>query len=377
MRARHALLSPEETEPLGERVSVAKRWSFLAAALICLLAGCLPTSQREADRSVSPADSASAALAARTPVDTLEVAWTASPPEPMRLASTISWQDNGLAVVETGQGSVQRFTAAGAFRDATPLPDGGYPYGAGTRGDTLVALARGPSELWWIVPGRGVVKRVPAPAGATAALAAPGRLAVRVGGGPDTLAPAIVRLDERGSEVGRTPLAGPAWRSVGFLRVWGDTLLALSGYRPVLDRVTESGADTLALVGFDSPQMARSAQFTRGEAGEPPLLAASAAALGDQLFVLNLRDDHLRIDVYGRDGRLQRVLVEPRPWQPLRPVPLDLAVRTLGPRQRGVEIAVLRARPPGLLREGAGAVALYRWRPGSAARPAPTAAEAR
>ena len=336
-----------------------------------LLAGCLPSSQRETDRSVSPADSASAALAALAPVDTLEVVWAASPPEPMRLPSTISWLDNGLAVVETGQGSVLRFTAAGAFRDATPLPADGYPYGAGTRGDTLIALARGPSELWWVVPGRGVVRRAPAPAGATAALAARGRLAVRVGGGPDSTAPAVVRLDETGAETGRTPLPGPAWRSVGFLRAWGDTLLALSGYRPVVDRVTDSGADTLALVGFDSPQMARSAQFVRGEAGEPPLLAASAAALGDWLLVLNLRDDHLRIDVYGRDGRLQRVLVEPGPWQPLRPVPLDLAVRWGGDRQRGVEIAVLRAEPPGLLREGAGAVALYRWRPGAAARPAP------
>ena len=368
--------------PLRERA--ARRSPLLAAALACLLTGCLPTSQREADRSVSAADSASAALAARTPVDTLEGVWTASPPQPMRLASTISWLGDGLAVVETGQGSVQRFTAAGAFWDATPLPADGYPYGAGTRGDTLVALARGPSELWWIVPGRGVVKRVPAPAGATAALAARGRLAVRVGGGPDTLAPAVVRLDEGGTEVGRTPLTGPPWRSVGFLRAWGDTLLALSGYRPVVDRVAGSGADTLALVGFDSPQLVRSAQFMRGDAGEPPLLAASAAALSDRLFVLNLRDDHLRVDVYGRDGRLRRVLVEPGTREPLRPVPLDLAVRAAS-GGRGVEIAVLRARPPGLLRDGAGAVALYRWRPapaeadgaGSGARSAPQAAAAR
>ena len=333
------------------------RVAFVAA--LAVLSGCLPSDQKELDRSVSAADSASVALAAVTVVDTLSTVWTASPPQPMRLPTTISWLGDAIAVVETGEGSVQRFTADGAFLDATPLPTEGYPYAAGTRGDTLVALARGPSELWWVVPGRGVVKRVPTPAGAHNAFADDRRLAVRLGGGPDPLAPVVAWLDEAGAETARAALPGPAWRSVGFLRAWGDTLLALSGYRPILDRVTEAGTDTLALVGFDSPQLARSAQFMRGDAGEPPLLTASAVAVGDRLFVLNLRDDHLRIDVYGRDGRLERVLVESGPWQPLRPVPLDLAVRTVG---GATEIAVLRAQPPGLLREGAGAVTLYRWR---------------
>ncbi len=331
----------------------------VALVALAVLSGCLPSDQRELDRSVSAADSASTALAAGAVVDTLSTVWTASPPAPMRLPTTISWLGGTLAVVETGEGSVQRFSDRGAFLDATPLPAESYPYAAGTRGDTLVALARGPSELWWVVPGRGVVRRVPAPAGARNAVADDRRLAVRLGGGPDTLAPAVVWLDEAGAETGRTALPGPAWRSLGFLRVWDDTVLALSGYRPVVDRVAGTAADTLALSGFASPQLARSAQFMRGDAGEPPLLTSSAAALGDRLFVLNLRDDHLRIDVYGRDGQLERVLVEARPWQPLRPVPLDLAVRQVG---GATEVAVLRAQPPGLLREGVGAVTLYRWR---------------
>ena len=361
------------------------RAAATAAALVlggCLLAGCLPSSHKELDRAVSAADSASAALAATVPVDTLALVWTARAPEgaAMRLPTTLAWLGDTLAVVETGDGSVRRFTSAGAYAGATPLPDGGFPYLAGARGDTVVVLARGPSELWWVLPGRGVVRRVPAPAGASAALAAPGRLAVRVGGGPDGSdasgpTPAVVQLGEDGRETARTPLAGAPWRSVGFLRVWDGTLVALSGYRPVLDLVPDgsaaarptasaSRADTLALVGFDSPQLVRSAQFARGEVDEPPLLASSAASLGGRLFVLNLRGDHVRVDVYGRDGRLEHVLVSPGVRTPVAPVALDLAVR-----QRGdaVEIAVLRALPPGLLKAPASEVALYRWQPARAA----------
>ena len=180
----------------------------------------------------------------------------------------------------------------------------------------------------------------------------------------------MVGLGEDGRPRTRTPLPGAPWRSVGFLREWDGATVALSGYRPVVDRVPDAGvarplgaADTLALVGFDSPQLPRSAQFQRGDVGEPPLLASSAAALDGRLFVLNLRDDHVRVDVYGRDGRLRRVLVSPRPWAPTQPVALDLAVRQ---RAGAVEIAVLRSRPPGLLRVPASEVALYRWRPAPA-----------
>ena len=107
-------------------------------------------------------------------------------------------------------------------------------------------------------------------------------------------------------------------------------------------------ADTLALVGFSSPQLPRSAQFERGEVDEPPLLTSSASAVGDRLFVLNLRTDHVRIDVYGRDGRLERVL-STRPVQgPETAFMLDLAARP-GP-DGSIDLAVLFTRPPGLMR---------------------------
>jgi hypothetical protein len=339
------------------------------AVLVVALAGCLPSSQRENARDLSPADSASVRLAATAPVDTLDVVWTAQAPasEPMPIPTSLGWLGDRLAVVETQGGSVRVFTDDGVYAGRTRTGDETFPYFAGARGDTVVVLARGADRLLWVVPGVGVVRDVPAPPGATAALATDGLLAARVGGveGPE---PEVVLLDEGGAERGRRPVAGPAWRAVGFLRAWGGGLVALSGYRPVVD-VLDPGAapgaplDTLALRGFDSPQLARSAQFMRGDVDEPPLLASSADPLGDRLFVLNLRGDHVRVDVYGRDGRLRRVLVSPGPWAPADAVPVDLAVR-----QRGgaVELAVLMARAPGLLRGPESRLALYRWRPPAA-----------
>ena len=338
------------------------RRAALAAALA--LAGCLPSSQKQNGRAISPADSASAALAEVAPVDTLAEVWTARAPaaDPMPVPSSLGWAGDALAVVESQEGSVRRFSAAGAYLGRTDLPAESYPYLAGARGDTVVVFARGRGALLWATP-EGVVREVPTPSGATNALAAPGLLAVRVGGGPDTLSPAVVRLDESGAETARQPLPGPAWRSVGFLRVWDGRLAALSGYRPVVDRVDVTDglgpADTLALAGFASPQLVRSAQFERGEVDEPPLLTSSAAALDGRLFVLNLRSDHVRVDVYGRDGRLERVLVSPSRGLEVD-VALDLAARR-GP-DGGVELAVLLARPPGVFQTPESRIVLYRWR---------------
>ena len=329
-------------------------WALL---LIAVVGGCLPSSQRRNDRSVSPADSASAALAATVPVDTLALVWRARAPEadPMPLPTSLAWVSGRVVVAEAREGRLHRFSAAGEHGGHVDLGAQAYPYLAGARGDTAVVLARGAGELLW-VRGREVVRRVPAP-GARNAVAAPGLLAVRRGGGPDSTA-TLVRLDETGAEVARAEVA-PAWRALGFVRARGDTIVALSGYRPVVDVWAPGAApDTLALAGFASPQLIRSAQFMRGEADEPPLLTSSAAVLGDRLLVLNLRADHTRIDVYDAGGTIERVLVSPRPWAPDEAVPLDLAVRE---RDGAVEIGVLQARPPGVLRAPDADVVLYRW----------------
>ena len=344
-----------------------RRLGTLAACLVPLaLQACLPSSQKENSRALAAADSAAQAIAEAVPVDTLAQAWTARAPEadPMPVPSTIAWVDGALAVVETQEGSIRRFSAEGVYRDRTDLPAGSFPYGAGVRGDTLVVLARGTPALLWVVPGEGVAREVPAPVGSTVALATRDVLAVRLGGGPDALAPAVVRLDEQGRETARQALPGSGWRSVGFLRWWRDRVVALSGYRPVVDRLepAEAGglsvADTLALTGFYSPQLVRSAQFMRDEVDEPPLLTSSAAALLGRLFVLNLRSDEVRVDVYDRRGQLERVLVSPTRGLEVD-VAHDLAVRRAP--DGAVELAVLMVRPPGVLQTPESRVVLFRW----------------
>ena len=353
----------------------ARRWAAppvavlvaVAAGGAVALAGCLPSSQRRIDRSVSAADSASAALAATAPVDTLGVVWGASPAAPLDLPTSLGWLGDRLAVVETQGGAARLFDEGGAEAGRVDL-GGDFPYLAGTVGDTVAVLARGADALRWAVAGRGVVRTVPAPPGATAALVTDSLVAVRTGGGAGE-APGVVEVLGPGGEVAaRHPVAGPPWRAVGFLRAWGGRLVALSGYRPVVDVLGPDAApgaalDTLALAGFASPQLPRSAQYARGDVDEPPLLTSSAAPLGDRLFVLNLRSDHVRVDVYDRAGRLERVLVGPERSEAV--YPLDLAVRERG---GAVQIAVLLARPPGLLQAPESRVVLYEWAP----RPQPT-----
>ena len=363
-RARRPRPAPPETAPPRPVLTAA---AALVVGGAVLVAGCLPSSQRRIDRSVSAADSASAALAAAAPVDTFAVAWEASPATPLDLPSSLGWLGDGLAVVETQGGAARLFDAGGAEAGRIDL-GGDFPYLAGTVGDTVVVLARGADALRWAVAGRGVVRSLPAPPGASAALVTDSVVAVRTGGGAGEAAGAVAVLGPGGAVVAQHPVAGPPWRAVGFLRAWGGRLVALSGYRPVVDVLAPAarpGAplDTLALSGFASPQLPRSAQYARGDVDEPPLLTSSAAAWGDRLLVLNLRGDHVRVDVYDQLGQLERVLVGPDRSEEV--YPLDLAVRERG---GAVEVAVLLARPPGLLQAPASRVVLYRWAP---PRPAP------
>jgi len=336
------------------------------------LAGCLPGSGRKNDRELSAADSASIELAATVPVDTLELAWTARAPEddPMPLPTSLGWMDDGrIAVVETQVGSIRVFGSDSTYQERIDLPERSYPYFAGASGDAVAVLARGSEAVLWAVPGDGVVQETSVGEGALNALATSPTdpISVRFGGGTSDEPAEIRQLDADGTVTQTTPLS-TAWRASGFLRMWGDTTVALSGYRPVVDLVANGQTDTLTLQGFDSPQLSRSAQFVRGDANEPPLLTSSADALGDHLYVLNLRGDHVRVDVYERDGVLQRILVSPRPWQVLQHVALDISAR----RQPDgtVELAVLMQRSRGVIQQADAFVAMYRWTPPAPARSA-------
>ena len=332
-----------------------------------------------------PADSASVALAATVPVDTLALGWEAAarPDDPMPLPTTIGWAGTGddarIVVVETKEGSVRLFTPSG--RQARHVSTGGgpesYPYLAGIRRgartatgasvDTAVVLERGTNRLAFVpLDSSGAVRRIAVPPGASAALATDAALYVRTGGGADREPAFLVRVGERGRVAARVPFRGQPWRASGFLRAWNGGVAALSGYRPVVDVLRPGGAagaqlDTLALRGFASPALVRSAQFMRGDAKQPPLLTSSAATLGPDLFALNVRDNHVRLDVYGADGALRRVLVSPGPWSMLAYVPVDIAARRVG---AVTEFAVLMQRPSGLVQRADSRIVLYRWREG-------------
>ncbi|HEX8384853.1 MAG TPA: hypothetical protein VF576_01650 [Rubricoccaceae bacterium] len=354
--------------------------SLIGGALALLLAGCLPSTQRRNDRSVPASDSASVAFAETVASDTLALIWEAGAPTdgPMPYPTTIAWvrPDSGgaarLVVAETQEASLRLFTPDGQYAGRVETGGGpeSFPYLAGVRRDSAVMLERGTNRLAFVPLRGGPVRRIPAPAGATAALATDSSLYVRTGGGAEEEPAFLVRLDERGRPVSRHAFSGQPWRASGFLREWGGTVVALSGYRPVLDRLGRgarpgSRLDTLALRGFSSPQLPRSAQFMRGDVDQPPLLTSSAAAHNGDLYLLNLRDEHVRLDVYGPQGTLQRVLVSPGPWSTLAYVPVDVAIRSVGGT---IEFAVLMQRADGLIQTADSRVVLYRHTPAGPAR---------
>lgn len=334
-------------------------------SLLFLHAGCLPSSQKQNTRAVTPADSLSIRVAAEAPVDTLRLVWTAEAPEasPFELPTSLVWLPDSLGgavvVADTRRGNLHVFSADGAYV-AERRPEGlQFPYLAGLRADTVVVHSRGTRRLDFVV-GDHVARSLGLGADYAAVLATDNLLWAKRTEENDTY---LARLDAAGREAARYRLPAPHWRHAGFLRAWDEALLSLSGYRPVVD-VLPPGApdgatlDSLALVGFDSPQLVHSYQFLLGEADEPPLLTSSAAALGDRLFVLNLRPDHVRLDVYSRSGRLERVLLYPDPALLAAFYPVDLAARAVA---GGVRFALVLQQPGGALSRPGGRVVMLAW----------------
>lgn len=335
----------------------------LALSLCLLLTGCLPSSnQRKLARDLFPSDSLSRRIAETVPVDTLAlVRRVEAPPEALEYPTSLARLRGGeIVVAETRRGALVTFDSAGAYRSALQYDAFSYPFLAGVAGDTVAVLNRGAHRVDLIV-GSEVVGRVDVPEARNgAALLLPGGLLYKAS--EEGAGSTLYRLRLDGAERARYTLRGPYWRHLGFLRAWGDSLLSLSGYRPVVDVLAEGTApgaalDTLALVGFDSPQLERSRLWALGEVDEPPLLSPSAVPLGERLFVLNARPGWVHIDVFERseDGlRLRRTLIQPDPEMDDRLLPIDLAAHRVGD---AVEFVVLTTRPkPGLT--------FYRWAPG-------------
>ena len=344
--------------------------ALLVFSLLC--AGCLPNSGRKVPRGLFVADSLSRAIGRAAPVDTLAEVWSARLPagETAEFVSGLSLSPTAAGrtvLVDTKSGTLHAFDGAGQY--AGPLADGfAFPYTAGRRGDTLALLERGGPALALVHVGSGdVLGRIDLPEGDNAsAWLGPDALYLKTTG--EESPPQLRRLTRAGVLAGTYGLEGPWWRHLGYVRPWGDTLVSLSGYRPVVDLLppgTPDGAvlDSLILMGFDSPQLERSRQFAVGAVDEPPLLSSAAAALGPRLYVLNLRTEGIRIDVYGQDGQIQRALVAPGARMNADRFLMDLGVRR-GPGG-SVELALLQQRPEVLL-------TLYRWTPPALAdSPAP------
>lgn len=335
---------------------------------LLLFTGCLPYScQRQANEALYPSDSLSRQIAQDTPADTLDSLWASTGTEahPLTHPRTVRFlSDDRLAVSDVERNSLFVFGAGSTFQ--REVAKGGFdvPYLAGTRGDTLVVFNAGANRVDFVadgqrLEGQSITYERPAPETLVYMLATDTTMYAKVVGRQTESF--IARLNDRAQPTARAPLTGPYWQYAGFLRAWGDTLVSLSGFRPVvnlLPRAFQDGAtpDSLRLVGFDSPMLERRYAFGQGDATEAPLLTPAAAPLGTSLFVLNLRPGWIQIDVYDRNGRLQRRLVEPHDEGSPNFYPLDLDVRRT---EQGYIFAVtLRAPEPRL--------ELYRWRPSPA-----------
>ena len=305
---------------------------------LLLFTGCLPYScQRQANEALYPSDSLSRRIAQNTPADTLDSLWatTGTKTHPLKHPRTVRFVGDGeLAVSDVERNSLFRFAADG--RLVREISDEGFrtPYLIGIRGDTLVVFNAGNNRIDRVAQGRRagapVTYERPAPETLVYMLATDTTLYAKVLGQQTNSF--IARLDDRAQPTARAPLTGPYWKYAGFPRAWGDTLVSLSGFRPVVDllpRDFRDGAtpDSLALTGFDSPMLERRYAFGQGDATEAPLLTPAAAPVGDTLFVLNLRPGWVQIDVYDRNGRLQRRLVERHDAGNPDFYPLDLDAR--------------------------------------------------
>lgn len=340
--------------------------------LALLIAGCLPSScQRDGYTALVPADSLSRQIAQATPLDTLQRVWSATGDSSRRMAfpRTVAFgPDQRLFVSDVERNSVFVFAPDSTFIRETTIDLFDIPYLVGVRGDTLIVLNAGTDQLT-LVRGDRLIRSLPV------AVERAGRSSLLYAAATDTALYAkvvgdevdnfVARINRSGEIEQRVELPGPHWRHAGMLRVWGDSLLSLSGFRPVVDVLPlpltdTTRADSLALRGFDSPMLPRSRAFLTGEVSKAPLLTAAASPAGNQLFVLNLRPGWLQVDVYDRHGQIQHRLRQAERAYEASYYPRDIAVQR---RAGGYDIAVIFTDPEPRLD-------MYRWMPSEANAPA-------
>jgi hypothetical protein len=334
-----------------------KQPSLLLLFLTLVLTGCLPSScSRVEPRAIAPADSLSRTLAEAMPVDTLElIASAVFDQDDLRSLRTVEFLDDGLVATDLRSHSVHFLDAQGAVRKTVVLP-GAIPYLAGVEGDSVWVFGPGNGHVHLLVGGepRDSI-RIDLGAGNERALT----WVVRWDDGfaskvlDDDSGNHVAWHDASGAVTARVDLPTASWRYAGFLRPDGNRLLSLSGFLPWVHVPSPSGLDSLRLVGFDSPMLARTLQFERGTTKQPPLLSGAADPAGGKLFVLNMRPGWLHVDVFGQDGMLQYVLTQPDPSFDKEFYPSDLAVREVESGVFELVVTVTEPEPR---------VDRYRWR---------------
>lgn len=368
-RAGSAPVRPPRLVP----VTAALRTAAFALACTVGLAGCLPSCRRDEDKSLVPADSIGRAVAALVPADTLVPAWTRD----ARTAPGLTYPRT-VRILSGGALAGHVATADAATGDVwTVGPDGDgmrrhalgldRPYLASVRGDTLVAYEVGVNRFALAVADSSGVLRVARRVVFTGLPA--DQTLVRYGASwgdgfavkfsSEESGAGLLVLDASGRLVHRERLPGPHWRHAGPLRTHGDTLVSVCGFRPVVDRFTRTAAggvqrDSLALVGFDSPMLARSRRFLTGDVSAPPLLMPSVAVLpGGDLVALSLRLGWIEAARFGSDGRLRARFAERVRFLNPDVLPDDLDVRPMPDGSMLVAVAVPRPY---------GRIVAFRWR---------------
>jgi hypothetical protein len=363
--------------PIPAPQTALRRSILLGMTGLLLFTGCLPYScRREPNEALFPSDSLSRRVAQQTPADTLQpgMTLTGTDAHPLAYPRTVRFlPDGGLAASDAKRNSLFLFGPDGTFRREVTGSAFDVPYligirpgersSDGSRADTLVVFNAGSDRVDFVTregrhPARAATIERPAPETLVYMLATDTHLYAKIVG--QNTGATLARLDDRGRAEAQIDLDGAYWRHAGFLRAWGDSVLSLSGFRPVVHRLppdfsAATQPDSLSLVGFDSPMLERSYAYAQDDVDKPPLLSASAAAVGDTLFVLNLRPGWIQIDAYDRSGRLLRRLVEPHDAGDRDFYPVDLDVRRT---ETGYRFAVaVRSPEP--------RVELFRWVPDS------------
>lgn len=322
---------------------------YIAPALLLLLTGCTPFSCRVSDpHALLPADSLSRAYAEDVrayelePVSDISLLDLANHPRTMLFSPDDRW----LYVGDTRSHHVAQINLDDGSARQIEHPTFRNPYLAGFLDDTLVVLNPARRTLDYI-SNSTIVRQVDLPDfddRRTLRYATVHDQVVFVKSVSEPHGSFLSRFDRAGEEVDRVELDGPYWRHAGMLRSWGDSLISLSGYRPVLDVISRDLAvDSLRLMGFDSPMLPRSRRFLLGDARDAPLLSSAASPAGDRLWVLNMRPGWIQVDAYDRDGRLEGMFTQPEPTPDRRFYPVDLIAREEA--DGSVLLHVLLARP--------------------------------